>query len=115
MCHSVHPSGLAPVLIALDTRARLLGPQGERKLPLEEIYAEPRADRRRTTVFEPGELVVRIDVPTPPEGSRGIYLRVMEQKSRAFALVSLAVQIALGEGWGLALASKWISASERRI
>ncbi len=94
MCHSVHPSDLAPALIALDARVQITGPEGDRAMDLEEIYGEPRPDRRRTITLSPGELIAGIEVPPPPAGARGIYRKSMERKGWAFALVSLAAQAA---------------------
>src|SRR6266511_3467190 len=40
-CYIVHPSDMAPALIALDTQIHLLGPKGARTLPLEEFFVTP--------------------------------------------------------------------------
>ncbi len=98
MCHSVHPSDLAPALIALNATVQITGGRGERTIPLEELYAEPRPNRRRTIILEPGELITEIEVPSPGAGSTGIFLKSMERKAWSFALVSLAVQMTTGQG-----------------
>ncbi len=98
MCHSVHPSDLAPALIALGARVQIAGARGEREMDLEELYAEPTPKRRQTTVLEPGQLIARIEVPPQAPGSRGIYLKSMERKAWSFALVSLALQVRMEDG-----------------
>ena len=95
ICHSVHPSDLAPVLIAQEARVRIAGPKGEREIPLESLYMLPREDQRQTTVLKQGELVTEIRVPIPEEPGRGIFLKSMERKAWSFALAGIALQLRL--------------------
>ncbi len=92
-CHAVHPSDLAPALIALDATLRVVGPDLDGEISVEELYTKPTASRRQMTVLGPGELIAEIYVPLPKEGARGIYLKAMERKSWSFALVSVAAQL----------------------
>lgn len=93
LCQSVHPSDLAPALISLKARVKILGPRKERELPLEELYTIPAQNHRQTTILKPGELITEIQMSAPAEGSRGVYLKAMERKAWSFALVSLAAQL----------------------
>ena len=93
MCQSVHPSDLAPTLIALNANVKIAGARKEREVPLEELYTIPGQDHRQTTVLKPGELIGEIQVSAPVKGSRGVYLKTMERKAWCFALVSLAAQL----------------------
>jgi len=93
ICHSVHPSDLAPVLIAQEARVRIAGPQGEHEIPLESLYMLPREDHRQTTVLNQGELVIEIRVPLPEKTRRGIFLKSMERQAWSFALASVALQL----------------------
>jgi len=95
ICHSVHPSDLAPVLIAQEARVRIAGPEGEREIPLESLYMLPREDHRQTTVLNQGELVTEIQVPLPEKTGRGIFLKSMERKAWSFALAGVALQLCL--------------------
>ena len=95
VCHSVHPSDLAPVLMALNARVKIAGPKGERQVPLEKLYMLPKEKQRQTTVLKRGELITEIQVPLPEEKERGIFLKSMERKAWSFALVSLALQLRL--------------------
>ena len=94
-CHTVHPSDLAPALIALGGRVRIFGPNGERTMPLEQLFQRPREGARRLITLEPAEVIVEVSVPTPPPGSRGIYLKAMERQVWAFAQASVAAQLVL--------------------
>ena len=48
--HAVHPSNLAPMLLAFDAAVRVCGSSG---LPLRGLLALPAAERRRETVLLP--------------------------------------------------------------
>lgn len=93
ICQAVHPSDLAPALISLRARIRIAGLAGNREIPLEELYQKPEPDHRRMTVLRPGELLTEVFLPRPSNDSKGIYLKAMERKAWAFALVSVAVRI----------------------
>jgi len=80
--------------MALQSRIKIAGPTGVREIALEELYQEPRPERRQMTILEPGELITEIAVPLPIQGSRGIYLKAMERKAWSFALVSTAAILA---------------------
>jgi xanthine dehydrogenase YagS FAD-binding subunit len=90
ICHAVHPSDLAPPLMALDAQVQVAGPKGRRKIPLEEIYQNPRKDRRQMTVLKRNELITEVILPVPSRKSQAIFLKAMERKAWSFALVSLA-------------------------
>jgi xanthine dehydrogenase YagS FAD-binding subunit len=97
-CVAVHPSDLAPALIALDAAVELDGPRGARALPVADFLAPPSDGRRVEHVLQPGELITAVQVPAQPDGSRGVFLKMMERQAWAFALVSVAAQVTLREG-----------------
>lgn len=92
-CHAVHPSDLAPALIALDATIRVVGPDLDGEIALEELYTKPTESHRRMTILGPGELIVEIRVPASKNDARGVYLKAMERQSWSFALVSVAAQL----------------------
>lgn len=93
MCQAVLPSDLAPALVALDARVRIISSRKEREISLEEMYTKPMPDHRQMTVLKPGELISEVMIPNPAAASRGIYLKTMDRKAWSFALVSLAAQL----------------------
>ncbi len=93
MCQAVHPSDLAPALIALAARVKIAGPGKQREIPLEELYRKPMPNQRQMTILASRELITEIRVPAPAGGTRGVYLKAMERKAWSFALVSLGVQL----------------------
>jgi len=90
-CNSVHPSDPAVALMALGAKLTIAGPRGRRILPLSEFFQTPKPDRRQVNVLKPDEIILRINIPAPAPGSRGAFLKAMDRKIWAFALVSVAV------------------------
>ena len=95
-CYAVHPSDLAPVLLTLDAQVHLQGQGGERTLPLAEFFAVPIEARRTETVVGSDEILLSVRIPPLPDGTRGTYLKAMDRKVWAFALVGVAVMVRLG-------------------
>ncbi len=97
-CWAVHPSDLASTLVALEATVRLRGPKGERSLPLSEFFALPVEGRRRETLITDAELLLSIEVPKLPTGTRSTYLKAMDRKVWAFALVGVAAVLQVTDG-----------------
>ncbi len=91
----VHPSNLAPALVAYDATVTLLGPCGERKLAIADFFTLPALDPRRENVLAPGEIITSIEVPAPPAQARGVYLEAREKQSFDWPLASAVAIIAL--------------------
>ncbi len=87
-CISAHPSDLAPALAACGATVDLRSNAGARTLALLELYRRPTAENRSLVVLEPGELVVAVRLPAPPDASR--YERLGERAAFSFPLVSVA-------------------------
>jgi xanthine dehydrogenase YagS FAD-binding subunit len=99
-CVAVHPSDLAPALLAFGAVVRLRGRAGERELPLADFYAQPTDQRRSETTVADDELVLSVSLPALPEGTHSTYLKAMDRKVWAFALAGVAVVLRLGGGSG---------------
>lgn len=95
-CVAVHPSDPANALVACDAAVRLRGPSGERLLPLAAFFAQPTLARRTETTLARDELVVAVELP--PSERRSTYLKAMDRKVWAFALVSVAAGLRLEGG-----------------
>jgi len=93
----VHPSDLAPMLVAMGAEVDLASSDGRRSMPLEKFFTLPTKENvRRENVLLPGELVTSIRVPSSSLAARSTYLKVKERLSLDFALVSAAAAIELG-------------------
>lgn len=97
-CVAVHPSDLAPALLALDASVVVVGPAGERALALDELLQPPTSERRHETTIGADEVITAVTIPAQPAGARGVYLKLMERQAWAYALVSAATQMTLRDG-----------------
>lgn len=89
----VHPSDLAPPLIALDARIKIAGPAGEKTVPLEKFFILPKVDAKRENILAPDEVVTEIQIPHPQPGSKGFYHKVRERLAWDHAIVSVATVV----------------------
>lgn len=92
-CIATHPSDLAVALVALDATVHLLGPDGERAVPVAEFHLLPGATPDRETVLGQGELITRVDVPRTRAATRSRYLKLRDRASFEFAVVSVAAAL----------------------
>jgi xanthine dehydrogenase YagS FAD-binding subunit len=89
-CIAANASDLAVALVALDAAIELRGTNGQRTIPLTELYRLPGDTPHIETVLEPGEVIASITVPTSPAARRSHYLKVRDRASFEFAIVSAA-------------------------
>jgi xanthine dehydrogenase YagS FAD-binding subunit len=97
-CIATHPSDVAVALVAFDAVVRTVGPGGERALPIDDFFLLPGHTPEVEHPLEPGELIVGIDVPAAPIARRSSYLKFRDRESYEFALVSVAVALAVEDG-----------------
>lgn len=97
-CYIVHPSDTAPALVALEARARLVGPKGSRTVPLESFFVLPAQDMRKENVLRPGEILTEILLPPHHQGVRSSYRKVRARGSWDFALAGIALALRLAGG-----------------
>ncbi len=93
ICSAVPSADSAPGLLALDARVHLLGPGGERIVAMDRFFTGP-----RKTVVARDEVAMAIEVPFPPAGSRGVYLKLSPRHSMDLAVVGVAVQAVCDNG-----------------
>jgi xanthine dehydrogenase YagS FAD-binding subunit len=97
-CVAVHPSDPAVALLAYGASVTVRGPAGTRTLALAELLRPPDEARRVENTLAGDELIEEVRVPPLPAGSRSAYLKAMDRKIWAFALVSVAVVVRLDAG-----------------
>lgn len=86
----VHPSDIAPALIALGATLNIVGPEGEKTMAVEEFFTLPATNPFRENVLEPNEIVVEVQVPQPKSNTKSLYLKAREKGAPDFALASVA-------------------------
>ena len=89
----VHPSNLAPPLIAMRASATIVGPSGQRTIELEKFFTLPTVDPKRENSLKPGEIITEVIVPAPSADTMSHYLEAREKQSFDWPLVSVAVVI----------------------
>jgi xanthine dehydrogenase YagS FAD-binding subunit len=62
-CVIVHPSTLAPVLIALGASAEILGPTGRRTTEIAKLFRAPNGPNDREHNLAPNELLLSVTIP----------------------------------------------------
>ena len=94
--HIVHPSDLAPMLLALGASVTVVGSSGKRVIPLDKFFTLPsEGNIRRENVLKNEEIITEIFVPASPLAARSTYLKFKERESLDFALASAAVAVRL--------------------
>ena len=65
---------------------------------MNKLYRFPGDGPERDTVLDRGELITAVDLPPVPIAARSRYRKVRDRASYAFALVSVAAAIEVGDG-----------------
>lgn len=95
----VHPSDLAPMLVALGALVTFQGSKGPRTIPLEQFFTLPnQGDVRRENVLAADEIVTHVEVPAAAWAKRSAYLKFRERPSLDFAMSSVAAALDLSGG-----------------
>jgi xanthine dehydrogenase YagS FAD-binding subunit len=97
-CVATHPSDMAVAMTALEAFVNVHGPDGERRIPIEDLHRLPGDEPRRDTTLEHGELITSVDLPPLAFSSNSRYRKVRERASYAFALVSVAAALDVQDG-----------------
>jgi xanthine dehydrogenase YagS FAD-binding subunit len=90
-CYAVHPSDMAPALIALDARVLT----SKRTIPLDDFF---QVDVVQTTVLDTDEIVTEIHIPKPAANSRSAFIKFAIRKSIDFPIVNCAAMIVTSSG-----------------
>ncbi len=97
-CWIVHPSDLAPALIALDARVRIAGAKGSRVVAAEKFYVLPDENVQKETVLESGEIVTEVLLPAVDPTMKSTYRKVRARGSWDFAMAGFALALSLKAG-----------------
>lgn len=97
-CVATHPSDLAVALAALGAVVRVLGPAGERAVPLVDLHRLPGDEPQRDTTLEHGELITSVELPPLAFAANSKYRKARDRASYAFALASVAAALDVADG-----------------
>jgi 4-hydroxybenzoyl-CoA reductase subunit beta len=93
-CWAVSSSDSAPVLWSLGAQARLVGPKGERSIPIKALYQDDGIDYLTKAR---DEILTEILLP-PPDGIRSVYLKLRRRGSFDFPVLGAAVALRMDNG-----------------
>jgi carbon-monoxide dehydrogenase medium subunit len=91
ICNAVPSADLPPALVALNATLKIVGPNGERTMPLEDFFAGV-----KKTKLSVGELLKEIIVERPPARSGTAFIK-LSRTAEDLAIVNVAVRITLNE------------------
>jgi xanthine dehydrogenase YagS FAD-binding subunit len=95
-CVATHPSDMCVALAALDAQVMIEGPGGKKRtVAIADFHRLPGTTPQQDTVLTAGELITQVVLSPAPSNRRGVYLKVRDRASYAFALVSVAAVLDL--------------------
>ena len=93
LCHASPAADMAPSLLALGAKAKIVGPAGERTVALDDFFAGP-----GRTVLASDEMLVEIQVPAMPPQTNAVYLKHAIRGAADLSIVGVAVMASLEDG-----------------
>ena len=93
LCNASPAADTVPALVAAAAMCRIAGPDGTRRIPVEEVCIGP----GRISLGD-GEFVVAFELPEPPPRSADAYLRFIPRTEMDIAVVGAGVSLSLDEG-----------------
>jgi len=91
VCNSSPSADTIPVLIAYGSKCEIAGPNGKRRVPIEDFCTGPGKN-----VLQPDELLVSIRIPTIKNASGAHYLRFIPRNEMDIAVVGAGAYVELG-------------------
>jgi xanthine dehydrogenase YagS FAD-binding subunit len=93
--YSVHPSDLAPALVALDATFEVMGPGGSRRLSAAEFFVLPSQNPAQENTLAATDLLAGVRIPTPAARVVSTYFKITDREAWTHAEVSVAVMLHL--------------------
>lgn len=88
ICNASPAADTAPPLLVYDATVVAHGPNGPRRIPIDEFFV-----RSRQTTLRRGELVTAVELPYPPRATGGAYLRLTRRRGTDLASVTLCCTV----------------------
>ncbi|MCA9654138.1 MAG: FAD binding domain-containing protein, partial [Myxococcales bacterium] len=99
LCNASPIGDLAPVLLALDATMVARGPEGERRIGVDDFFVG-----YRCTALRPGELLARVELSDPPAGARIGAYKVSKRREMDISAVACGLRVDLDEAGVVAAA-----------
>lgn len=95
LCHGEPASDVASALLALGAEVKIVGPDGQRRIALEELFVD-----YYETSLAPAEMLTEVIIPPRGEHTVGRYIKFAPRKAVDYALVGVAVVLQTSEAGG---------------
>jgi len=92
LCNAAPSADTIPTLIVLGAVARIIGPDGEREIPVEDFCVAP-----GKTVLAENEMLISLKIPAPAPHSGAKFLRFIPRNEMDIAVVNAAASVVLNE------------------
>jgi len=89
ICNASPAADTAPALLVLDAEVEVVSAKGRKVIPIREFFMGV-----KRTSLERGEFVKAVQIPNPPDGARGDYLKWGRTRGEDLAVVGVAALIA---------------------
>lgn len=96
-CNIIHPSNLAPALMAYDAKIEIMGPEGTEVLPLEEFWVSPEEDISVENILEPNMILTKVILPKGSESRSSAYIEVREKQSYDWAICASTANLKVAD------------------
>jgi carbon-monoxide dehydrogenase medium subunit len=96
VCNASPSGDTLPALIAYEAECRLLGPEGERLVPLESFFLGP-----GRTALGPAEILIELRLPPLPPHSGALYIKHSPRSAMDISTVGVASLVTLEGGDGV--------------
>ncbi len=110
LCNGSPASDSVPALIAAGAVATVVGPQGQRDIPVEDVMLGP-----RQLALRKGEIVVFFYLPPRPPRSADAYLRFIPRTEMDIAVVGAGVSLTVDGGGTITAARVALGAVAARV
>lgn len=93
-CNIIHPSNLAPALMAYGAIAEVALPDGKvKEVALDDFWVTPEEDIAVENILEPNEVLLRVVLPKGSENPKSYFYEVREKQSYDWALCTSTVAL----------------------
>ncbi|MDP6652751.1 MAG: FAD binding domain-containing protein [Gammaproteobacteria bacterium] len=86
----VHPSDVAPALVAFNAVFQVSGPDGDRELSAEDFFVLPITNPERENSLAEGELLTGVRIPSVSANTVSTYHKIMDRQAWTHAEVGVA-------------------------
>jgi xanthine dehydrogenase YagS FAD-binding subunit len=97
-CIATHPSDMCVALAALDAHVLATGRNGERSIDFADFHRLPGDTPEIDSTLRADEIITSVELPPEGFAENYTYLKIRDRLSYAFALVSIAVGLAIEGG-----------------